>query len=115
MDKKQIIALYDQDQRRDVRYPDSRREASPQVVRHVSTAEEGEGVVIYSRLKASDAEAVIDEQMAYFEGIGQDFEWKLYDYDRPVDLKARLAAKGFEIMSSRSQARMLMELMTANA
>lgn len=32
----------------------------------------------------------------------------------PAD-RERLAAKGFEIMSSRSQARMLMELMTANA
>lgn len=97
MNRQQIINLYDQDQRWEVRYPDSRREATPYVVRHVSTADGGKGVVIHSRLDVSNAEAVIDEQVAYFERLGQDFEWKLYDYDMPADLQARLAAKGFEM------------------
>jgi GNAT superfamily N-acetyltransferase len=97
MDIKQIITLYDQDQRREVRYPDSRREVAPGVVRHVSIAKAGEGVVIYSRLDGTNVDATIDEQVAYFERLGQDFEWKLYDHDTPADLMARLAAKGFEI------------------
>src|SRR5690606_24536833 len=43
------------------------------------------------------ADEVIREQIAYFEGIGQDFEWKLYDHDSPPDLKDRLVAHGFEV------------------
>jgi len=37
MNKSQIIALYDQDQRKDVEYPDMRRELAPNVVRHIDT------------------------------------------------------------------------------
>jgi hypothetical protein len=33
----------------------------------------------------------------YFESIGQDFEWKLYDYDQPPDLKERLGSAGFVV------------------
>ena len=110
MDREQIIALYDQDQRWAVRYPDSRREAASHIVRHVSTAKDGEGVVIYSRLDGTNVEAAIDEQVAYFERLGQDFEWKLYDHDTPADLMARLAAKGFEIEPA--EAIMVLELGT---
>jgi GNAT superfamily N-acetyltransferase len=95
--KARIIALYDQDQRIAVRYPDTRREAAPGVVRHVSTAKAGEGLVIYSRLDGANVDTAIDEQVAYFQRLGQDFEWKLYDHDTPGDLMVRLAAKGFEI------------------
>lgn len=102
MDRAQILALYDRDQRIEVSYPDTRREvvpgkALPRLVRHVSTASDGEGTVIYSRLDEIDVEATIREQVAYFEGAGQNFEWKLYDHDTPPDLKERLAAHGFEI------------------
>lgn len=97
MDKKQIIALYDQDQRRDITYPRARREVTANVVRLVHTSDNGEGVVIHSQLDMSNVEDVIREQVAYYEGIGQDFEWKVYDYDRPPDLKERLASYGFEI------------------
>jgi hypothetical protein len=97
MDRGQLISLYDRDQRIAVRYPDCRREVLPNLVRHVSTSMGGEGMVIYSRLDERTADTVIDEQVAYFQRVGQDFEWKLYDYDMPADLMARLAARGFEI------------------
>lgn len=95
MNKLQIIALYDQDQRKDVEYPGTRREVTPKVVRHVDVSDVGEGSVIYSQLTEADADDVIREQMAYFESIGQGFEWKLYDYDQPADLKERLIVHGF--------------------
>jgi len=97
MDRGQLVNLYDRDQRIAVRYPDCRREVLPNLVRHVSTSRGGEGVVIYSRLDERTADTVIDDQVAYFQRLGQDFEWKLYDYDTPADLMARLAAKGFEL------------------
>ena len=97
MDKEQIIALYDQDQRIDVKYPTLRREAVGELVRHVNRDTDGEGMVIYTRLDEADVEETIREQIAYYQGIGQNFEWKVYDYDSPPDLKERLAAHGFEV------------------
>ncbi|MEM7531124.1 MAG: GNAT family N-acetyltransferase [Chloroflexota bacterium] len=97
MDKSQLISLYIQDQRIDVTYPDTRREVTPDVVRHIDTSGEGEGTVIYSQLTEANAEASICEQVAYFESIEQSFEWKVYDYDTPPDLKERLDAVGFVV------------------
>jgi len=97
MDKSQLIELYNQDQRKDVEYPNMRREVTPEVVRHVDLSEIGEGTIIYSRLTESNVGDVIREQIRYFEELGQGFEWKLYDYDQPPDLKDRLVSHGFEI------------------
>jgi GNAT superfamily N-acetyltransferase len=97
MDKSRIIALFDQDQRIDVEYPGMRREVRPGVVRGVNTSGAGDGMVIYSHLDEGNVEKTIRAQVAYFENIGQDFEWKVYDYDQPPDLKDRLEAHGFTI------------------
>jgi hypothetical protein len=95
MNKSQIIALYDQDQRIDVEYPNLLREVKPNVVRHIDTSDIGEGLISYSQLNGANAEETIREQVSYFESIGQDFEWKVYDYDEPSDLKERLGSFGF--------------------
>jgi len=100
MDKDPIVALYTQDQRIDVQYPSMRREVVENIVRQVNTAPDGDSAVIYSRLDETDVEDTIREQVSYFESIGQDFEWKVYDYDTPPDLKERLAAHGFEVEDS---------------
>ena len=95
MNKAQIIALYDQYERIDVTYPEMRREVTAEVVRHVDTSGRGDGMVIYSRLNEANADEIIDQQVRHFEFISQGFEWKVYDYDPPPDLKERLAAFGF--------------------
>jgi hypothetical protein len=95
MDESQLLALFDQDQRIDIQYPDTRREVTPTVVRYVAKIPGEEGSVIYSHLDDASVEAAIQEQIDYFESLGQDFEWKLYDHDRPADLKDRLVAHGF--------------------
>jgi hypothetical protein len=92
-----IRALYDQDQRIGLEYPDTRREIAPYVVRHINTSKEGGGFICYSQLNESNAEDTIREQVNYFESIEQSFEWKLYDYDQPSDLKERLVSHGFII------------------
>jgi hypothetical protein len=97
MDTSQLIALFEQDQRIDVEFPETRREVMPHVVRHVDVSGTGEGMITYSRLNEENADDVIREQVRYFEVLGQDFEWKLYDYDQPPDLKERLAAHGFTV------------------
>lgn len=97
MNNSQIIALYDQDQRKEVEYPQMRREVTSNVVRHVNLSNTGEGMIIYSQLNAANADDAIREQVSYFESIGQDFEWKLYDYDQPSDLKEKLSSHGFAV------------------
>jgi len=97
MNKSQMIALYDQDQRKDMQYPEMRREITPNVVRHIDAFDSGEGIISYSQLNEINVDETIREQVSYFENIRQDFEWKLYDYDRPASLKERLGLYGFTI------------------
>lgn len=111
MNKTQIIGLYNQDQRKDVVYPGIRREVTPHVVRHVEDGEQGEGVVIFSDLTAANADDVIREQVDYFESLDQNFEWKVFDYDQPADLKDRLQAHGF--MVEEAEAVMVLDLQNA--
>lgn len=66
------------------------------VVRHVARDRDGWSAVVWSDLGASDADAVIARQVAYFAARGQRFEWKYYDGDQPDDLPARLLAAGFQ-------------------
>ena len=94
MDTKELLGLHDRQQRIDIVYRNMRREATPEVVRHVAL-KHGDGIVLYSHLTAADADRIIAEQIAYFEQIGQSFEWKTYDHDTPGDLKDRLLAHGF--------------------
>lgn len=91
----EILALYDQQQRRDVEHPAMRREVVPNVVRHVEIAGQ-DGVVLYTTLTAANADETIREQIAYFTAIGHSFEWKVYSHDEPPDLRDRLAAHGFD-------------------
>lgn len=111
MNKTDLIKLYDQDQRVEVSYPDTRREETGQVVRHVPRRPDGHGTVLYSRLDEHNVEPVIAEQIAYFESLGHGFEWKVYDHDRPPDLKERLAARGFEV--EEGEAIMVLEIAAA--
>jgi GNAT superfamily N-acetyltransferase len=97
MDRAQVISLYDQFERREIEFPDLRREVTPNVVRHIATSDNGEGMILYSQLNAYDVEETIREQVRYFESLGQDFEWKLFDYDEPADLRERLEAYGFTV------------------
>ncbi len=95
MDIEQIRALYDQDQRRDDASPGMRREAGPQVVRYVNLWDTN-SYVLYTQLDATTVDAAIQEQIAYFAGLGHMFEWKVYSHDQPPDLVDRLVTQGFE-------------------
>ena len=95
MDVNQLLALYDRHQRIEIEHQGMRREAVPEIVRYIAE-KHGTGIVLYSRLTDANADRIIAEQIAYFTQLGQDFEWKTYDYDTPGDLKDRLSARGFE-------------------
>jgi GNAT superfamily N-acetyltransferase len=96
MNKTELLEIFTRQQRIELDFPDVLREVDGTVIRLVSLTGEG-GFIVYSRLDEDDAEAAISAQIARFQGIPQDFEWKLYDYDTPKDLIQRLRRRGFKI------------------
>jgi GNAT superfamily N-acetyltransferase len=68
------------------------------VVRRVAArGQDGPGGsgVLWSDLDPGTAGEVIAAQVAFFGGRDEEFEWKLYSYDRPADLAERLLGAGF--------------------
>ncbi|WP_018546098.1 GNAT family N-acetyltransferase [Streptomyces sp. LaPpAH-108] len=96
MDDTAVLAAYDREMREGARAdgPGARIERTGAVVRQVSEAG-GWNAVLWSGLDAAGAHRAIEEQIARFTGLGQEFEWKLYGHDRPADLGERLRAAGF--------------------
>ncbi|MBV9354367.1 MAG: hypothetical protein JO023_02455 [Chloroflexi bacterium] len=92
----ELLALYDHDERFAATFPDTRGEELPDLVRHLDLVGNS-GSVIYSRLEATSADAAIEQQMVYFEGLRLEFEWEAYAHDEPADLVQRLADHGFEL------------------
>jgi GNAT superfamily N-acetyltransferase len=91
-----LLARYDADERFAATYADTRREELPTLVRHVDLLGTS-SIVLYSRLSSTTADATIQEQLAYFNSLGHDLEWKAYAHDQPPDLVERLACHGFAI------------------
>ncbi|MET9466880.1 GNAT family N-acetyltransferase [Streptomyces sp. NPDC006544] len=80
---------------------DARVERAGAVVRQIVPGAGG-NTILWSGLDARTADAAIAEQVAFFTELAArgeipdaEFEWKLYDYDRPADLGDRLRAAGF--------------------
>lgn len=94
MDLEEIRLLFDKEQRREIVYPDSRSDVLPNLVRLIGM--QGSGYIVYSCLDESNVEAAISDQITFFQATGHNFEWTVYDYDRPADLKERLVEHGFE-------------------
>ncbi|MFF2889512.1 GNAT family N-acetyltransferase [Paenibacillus sp. NPDC057967] len=96
MNKSDMIERFNREQRIDIVYPGTRREADEYVIRQISSGEE-DSFISYSSLTASQADAIIQRELDYFASLGRRFEWKLYDFDQPANLRDRLEARGFEI------------------
>jgi GNAT superfamily N-acetyltransferase len=99
LDAATVLSEYDAQVRRGLHSDGSGAlgERTGPVVRWSTVGVGGEGWcgITWSDLDAGTADAAIAEQVAYFAGRGEQFEWKLYSYDRPPDLGERLAAAGF--------------------
>jgi len=97
MNRSEVLAAFNEQVRQGIA-PDGTGasfESDGTVVRRVAAAGQEGSCVIWSRLNAGNADTVIAEQVAFFAARGEDFEWKLYDYDDPEDLEARLIGAGF--------------------
>ena len=60
------------------------------------------------RTETCNAREVIRNELDYFSNHKQDFEWKVYSYDKPDSLKEILAQEGFNI--GNPEALMVMKL-----
>lgn len=94
MDMEQFREIYDREQRVEIEHHDMQKEAFPNLVRHTRPAP-GTSYISYSHLDEKNAERVIAEQVDLLKERGLTLSWKVYDYDTPADLKARLLAAGF--------------------
>ncbi|MEW2635081.1 GNAT family N-acetyltransferase [Streptomyces sp. NPDC048389] len=85
-----VLALFDRQLRRGADHG----ERDGDVVRR--SADDGNwNGVLWSSLQRETADAAIARQVRHFSALGRPFEWKLYGYDAPGDLGARLRAAGF--------------------
>ena len=95
VDSEYVLALYDKEERREVEQSGMRRGVTPFVVRQVDLLGR-RSTIVYSRLEAAQADSVIGGEVAYFDGLGHDLEWKLYAHDTPANLHDYLVAQHFE-------------------
>ncbi len=95
MTPEELRDLYDHDQRINLREPGVRAEATPFTVRQINE-NEPDSFLIYSKLTPYNLDAVISDEITFFEGISHNFEWKVFSHDYPPDLVERLAARGFQ-------------------
>jgi GNAT superfamily N-acetyltransferase len=65
------------------------------VVRWKTVGGAGWSGIAWSDLDSGSADEAIADQVRFFRDRGEEFEWKLYSYDRPADLGERLLAAGF--------------------
>lgn len=96
MNKSELLTLYDRQMRINLRLPETVFENTGRIVRDVSTVENA-GFIDFSNLDESNADAEIEAQIAYFQSLNMPFTWKVYDHDRPADLRQRLLLHGFEV------------------
>lgn len=91
-----LLALYDQELRINIQYPNIRKDATPEVVRFIRPAPGG-NFIPFSRFDPASADAFISEQLSFFAPYrSQKLTWEVYSHDPLSDiLKERLPAHGF--------------------
>jgi len=96
MDPTTLLSLFDREQRRDLRLPGFTYATTPHTVYDYSL-EDAAGYIDYAALDEAGADAEIEARVAFFAARGMRCTWKVFDHDRPADLRQRLAAHGFTI------------------
>ena len=76
-------------------------------LRALGTQESWSGIVYYC-FPAEETESIIEGEIAFFENLGREFEWKVYTHDQPQGLLAELRRRGFKI--GEEEALMIREL-----
>lgn len=96
MNKNELISLFHIELRQEAQTQGYIREETEHVVRHISKFGE-KGFIISSDVNEGNAREIIRNELTYFSDRKQDFEWKVYSYDKPDCLKDILEQEGFTI------------------
>ncbi|AIF43044.1 GNAT family N-acetyltransferase [Virgibacillus sp. SK37] len=107
MTNHELLYLFHKELRQGAYTQGYRREETDHVVRHVSQFDE-KGFIIASTLNDDNARDVVRQELSYFQELGQEFEWKVYSYDQPINLLEILREEGFIIGGT--EALMVMKL-----
>ena len=83
-------------ERRAMEIANFEREDLGAVVRYTPLDPNAAGFVCYTRIAESELDGRIAEQVSYFQDRNLNFEWKVYDFDEPKNLKTKLLDHGFE-------------------
>ncbi len=94
MNKPEILKLYDNDLRREVEYPEARKEVTVDVVRFIREAP-GMNFVSYTYADEARLDSVVKNEVAYFAPMNQPFTWKIYDHDPLPNAGEILKSNGF--------------------
>jgi GNAT superfamily N-acetyltransferase len=95
----ELLNLYTHHVRRYLVESGFRREETPPVVRYVNHWGT-HSLILYSELDGmSDEEigAVAEREAEYFRRLGHSFEWKVFDYDTPENLRFILQDRGYQV------------------
>ena len=96
MKTKEILALFDEQERRLNTHPSYERQETAEVVRHMHTDKTRRSFIIYTDITAVNADDIIARELALYQAVGgAGLEWKTYSHDSPADLGERLMAHGF--------------------
>ncbi|WP_124728242.1 GNAT family N-acetyltransferase [Staphylospora marina] len=96
MDKHPWLLQFHKELRQEARMEGFVREETEHVVRLISRYGDL-AFIIASDLNEENAGEVIRNELDYFRSLKQDFEWKVYSYDRPPHLKELLRREGFTV------------------
>ncbi len=97
LEREEVLDYFDLD-RREVVYPHMRREATPDIVRHLSRMED-EAKIKFSCISPSELEKRIEREINYERSLNRTLEWKVYEHEPPGNLLDVLKRTGFSISS----------------
>src|SRR5690606_4621901 len=112
MDPQIILRIYDEEERRSPHAGPGEVHRLPGLTYLLNTPPGPlSGWVIYTHLEEQDVDQAIRSTIDFFRPLGGEFEWKVYDHDRPADLNERLQAAGF--VPEEPEALMVLDLQDA--
>jgi GNAT superfamily N-acetyltransferase len=94
--KAEIMRLYVEHERRNFVSSFHTRDVHDGVVRFLSDGAEGSAILHHEFSSPEAVAPTIAEQIASFARLRKNFEWKVYDTDRPDNLGAELVRQGFQ-------------------
>jgi predicted acetyltransferase len=95
MDTTQVMALYNQFERKIVNIANGYTEEAENLVKFVSNDQYGSFISFYE-LDDLSADAQIANQLDFYQSRSLNFEWKTYSTDRPSNIGELLIKQGFE-------------------